>query len=145
MKAMEHIRSLADTNSKSTARRMVLKENAANPPAQYKVGCEVLVRRFSAKSKKKQGKGLTRKLSRVVKGTVTHAKASRNQYKVRYQLNGKFEEKWFSVSDITSLTREDENKRQMTCTFFNSPLLISYQLFIIKFILVMYNSFNQSD
>ena len=54
-------------------------------------------------------------MSRVVKGTVTHAKASSNQYKVRYQLNGKFEEKWYSVSDITSLTREDEKNRQGKC------------------------------
>ena len=64
-----------------------------------------------AKSKKKHGRGLGRRLSRVVKGTITNAKASSNQYKVRYQLNGKFEEKWYSVSDITSLTHEDE-KRQ---------------------------------
>ena len=89
--------------------------NAANPPAQYKVGCKVLVRRFSSKSKKKHGKGLVRKMSRVVKGTITHAKASSNQYKVRYQLNGKFEEKWYSVSDITLLTCEDEKNRQGKC------------------------------
>jgi hypothetical protein len=98
---------------------MVLSGNAANPPTQYKIGCEVLVRRFSAKSKKKHGKGLFRKMSRVIKGTITNVKASSNQYKVRCLLNGKFEEKWYSVSDITSLTREDEKKRQRICKFIN--------------------------
>lgn len=98
---------------------MVLSVNATNPPTQYKIGCEVLVRRFSAKSKKKHGKGLYRKMSRVIKGTIANVKASSNQYKVRCLLNGKFEEKWYSVSDITSLTREDEKKRQGICKSIN--------------------------
>ena len=106
MKATQRIRSLANFNSKTTARKMVLSGNTANPPTQYKIGCEVLVRRFSTIiSKKKDGKGLARKMSRVVEGTVTDIKATSNQYKVR----------WYSVSDITSLTREEENKRQRRC------------------------------
>ena len=126
MKATQRIRSLANSNSKTTARRMVLSGNTANPPTQYKIGCEVLVRRFSAKSKKKNGKGLVRKMSRVVEGTITDIKATSNQYKVRYLLNGKFEEKWYSVSDITSLTREEEKKRQRRCKLINS-LSVKYE------------------
>ena len=78
----------------------------------YTVGCDVLVRRFSSKSKKKYGKGLIRKQSRVVKGTITEAKPASGQYKVRYQLDGHGEEKWYPVSDITSLTHKDVKKRQ---------------------------------
>ena len=50
------------------------------------------------------------KMSRVVQGTITRAKASRNLYRVRYLLNGKHEEKWYSVNDITSLSRDDEKE-----------------------------------
>ena len=70
----------------------------------------MLVRRFSSKSRKKEGRGLVRRQARVVKGTVIQAKASKNQYKVRYHLNGTFEEKWYAVADVTSVTHEDEKK-----------------------------------
>ena len=112
MKAVKDIRSIVNSNSKTMANKMVLSVSAANPPAKYDIGCEVLVRRFSAKSKKKHGKGLARKMSRVVKGTITDSNPSRHLYKVRYQLNGKYEECWYPVGDITSLTREDEKNRK---------------------------------
>ena len=90
MKVVKDIRSIANSNSKTMAKKMVLSVTAANPPAKYDFGCEVLVKRFSAKSKKKHGKGLARKMSRVVNGTITDANASSHRYKVRYLLNGKF-------------------------------------------------------
>ena len=68
------------------------------------------LRQFSSKSRRKEGRGLVRRQVRVVKGTVIQAKASKNQYKVRYNLNGTLEEKWYAVADVTSLTHEDEKK-----------------------------------
>lgn len=111
MKAVKRIRSVANSNSRTTAKRMVVSARSANPPAKYAVGSEVLVRRFSERSKKRHGKGLARKMSRVVKGTITDVKQSSHQYKVQYKLNGKLEQTWHSVSDITSLTRQEERSR----------------------------------
>lgn len=115
------------------AMKMVLSVTAANPPAKYNVGCEVLVRRFSAKSKMKHGKGLARKMSRVVNGTIIDANASSHRYKVRYLLNGKFEECWYPVGDITSLTREDEKNRKSKVSNYTLPSLYrSMLLFTIR-------------
>ena len=33
------------------------------------------------------------------------------RYKVKYELQGRTFEGWFTVADLTSLTREDEHKR----------------------------------
>ena len=110
LKVTQYVRSLASMNSKVSAQKMVSSAKAKHPPARYHVGCEVLVRRFSSKSRRKEGRGLVRRQVRVVKGTVIQAKASKNQYKVRYNLNGTLEEKWYAVADVTSLTHEDEKK-----------------------------------
>ena len=110
LKVTKYVHSLASMNSKVSAQKMVSSAKAKHLPARYHVGCEVLVRRFSSKSQKKEGRGLVRRQVRVVKGTVIQAKASKNQYKVRYNLNGTLEEKWYTVADVTSLTHEDEKK-----------------------------------
>lgn len=112
IKAVQHIRSKAYSNSTSVAEKMVHLAAHKHPPARYAVGCDVLVRRFSSKSKKKHGKGFIGKQSRILKGTVIRAKVASGRYKVRYQLNGRYEEKWYPVTEITSLTTEDENKRK---------------------------------
>ena len=105
---MHSVRSLASTNSRQTAKMMVQSAAATHSPTVYTVGNEVLVRWFSSTSRKKSDlRGLVKRQSRVVKGTITKKKKC-SQYKVRYQFNGRVEEKWYSVSDITSVTYEKE-------------------------------------
>lgn len=77
LKVMQYVRLLASVNSKVSAQKMVSSAKAKHPQARYPVGCEVLVRRFSSKSRKKEGRGLVRRQARVVKGTVIQAKASK--------------------------------------------------------------------
>ena len=42
-----------------------------HPPAEYTIGSEVLVRRFSSKFRKKAGNKSASKATRIVQGTVT--------------------------------------------------------------------------
>lgn len=108
LKVLKSVRSGANINSRNTAEMMVQSTMAAQPPSVYTVGSEVLVRRFSSKSRKKSaGRGLDKRRLRVVKGTVTQVRKS-GRYKVRYQFNGQVEEQWFPVTDITSVTYENE-------------------------------------
>ena len=53
------------------ARKMVIKSNSKNPPAEYVIGSEVMVRRFSSKCRKRTGTQSASKTSRIVKGTIT--------------------------------------------------------------------------
>ena len=107
LKVLKSVRSGANINSRHTAEIMIQSTKAAQPPSVYTVGSEVLVRRFSSKSRKKSaGRGLDKRRLRVVKGTITQVRSG--CYKVRYQFNGQIEEKWFPVTDITSVTYENE-------------------------------------
>ena len=51
IQVLQQIRSMARSNSRRSAKMMVSSATASHPPAVYSVGCEVLVRRFSSKSK----------------------------------------------------------------------------------------------
>lgn len=112
LQTTKRIRSKALSVSKNAAKKMVKSMVSKHPAAKYSVGCDVLIRRLSSKSKKKCGKGLARKQSRVVQGTIIKAKTASGRYKVRYQFNGRSEIGWYHVSDITSLTTEDEKRRR---------------------------------
>ena len=90
---------------------MVSSMTAKHLASQYSVGCNVPVRRFSSKSKKKCGKGLERTQSRIVPGEIIDTKSCNSEYKVHYLFNGWHRVGWYHVSDITSVTAEEEKKR----------------------------------
>ena len=51
-------------------------------------------------------------VKRAVLGTVVVCNKKLNRYKVAMQLEKKTEMKWISVSEILSLTRDEEKKRE---------------------------------
>ena len=97
--------------SRKSAGDMVKKLSSKHPPAEYKVGSEVLVRRFSSKCRKRAGKKSASKATRVLKGRVVDSNLENGTYKVCYFLVDKEVEEWFKVSDLTSMTLEEENKK----------------------------------
>ena len=84
---------------------MVKASIAKNPPAEYHVGDEVIIKRFGATKRKKSARD---KWSRFVKGTILKHSQKSSSYKVNYMLDEKQHSEWFKVSDITSLTLDDE-------------------------------------
>lgn len=84
---------------------MVKASTSKNPPAVYHVGDEVIIKRFGATKRKKSARD---KWSRFVKGTIQKQSQKSSSYKVSYTLDGKQHSEWFQVSDITSLTIDDE-------------------------------------
>ena len=89
----------------SVLKKIVESGASKTPPACYIVGCKNILK------KKSSGKGI-KKQSRVVKGSIMKAKVAEGWYKVRYQLNGHYEEKWHSVTKITSLTTEENTRKR---------------------------------
>ena len=88
---------------------MVQKSQSANPPASYSKGEEILVRRLNAStSKRKTSKD---KWMKFVRGTVKEFSQKTLCYKISYVLEGKPKESWFKVSDLTSLTYNEECAR----------------------------------
>ena len=71
----------------------------------------MLVRRFSSKCRKRAGKKSASKATRVLKGRVVDSNLENGTYKVCYFLVDKEVEEWFKVSDLTSMTLEEENKK----------------------------------
>ena len=96
------------------ARKMVIKSNSKNPPAEYVIGSEVMVRRFSSKCRKRAGTQSASKTSRIVKGTITEINQKCQTYRILCKLESGHIEEWFKVSDITSLTYEEEKKKHNT-------------------------------
>ena len=72
--------------SRKSAGDMVKKLSSKHPPAEYKVGSEVLVRRFSSKCRKRAGKKSASKATRVLKGRVVDSNLENGTYKVCYFL-----------------------------------------------------------
>ena len=104
------VRQRADSISKKAAVKMV---EESSSPAEYAIGSKVLVRRFSSMSRKKAGKESASKNSRVVQGTITKRSQKAGTYRILYNLKGDQAEQWFKVSDITSLSLEEENTKQI--------------------------------
>ena len=98
--------------SRKSAGDMVKKLSSKHPPAEYNVGSEVLVRRFSSKCRKRAGKKSASKASYilyiVLKGRVVDSNLDNGTYKVCYFLVDKEVEEWFKVSDLTSMTLEQK-------------------------------------
>ena len=102
---IEEIRETAAIVSDKAAGKMVKTSIANNPPAEYEVGDDVIIKRFGATSRRKSGRD---KWLRFVKGTVEKHNQNSSSYKVSYLLDGKQQHEWFKVSDITSLTLDEE-------------------------------------
>ena len=93
------------------AGKMVMESNSKNPPAEYTIGSEVMVRRFSSKCRKRAGTQSASKTSRIVKGTITEINKKCGTYRILCKLESGHIEEWFKVSDITSLTYEEEKTK----------------------------------
>lgn len=87
---------------------MIDKSKSENPPALYKCGDHVIIRRFSSSSKRKSARD---KQHRIVTGRVVQYSSKSGNYKVHYTVGEKQHDEWISVSDLTSLTLQDEKDR----------------------------------
>ena len=85
--------------------------SSKHPPAEYSIGSDVIVRRFSSKSRKAAGRKRAGKGSRIITGTVLDRNLDTSMYKVGYLLADREVEEWFGVSDLTAVTLEEENKK----------------------------------
>ena len=90
---------------------MIKQFSSKYPPAEYSIGSEVIVRRFSSKSRKAAGRKRAGKTTRIITGTVLDRNLDNGMYKVRYLLADHEVEEWFEVSDLTAVTLEEENKK----------------------------------
>ena len=72
---------------------------------------EVIIRRFSSKSRKAAGRRRAGKNTRIVTGTVLDRNLDNGMYKVRYLLADHEVVEWFGVSDLTAVTLEEENQK----------------------------------
>ena len=105
------IRKKAALTSHKATGGMIKLFSSKHPPAEYSIGSEVIVRRFSAKSRKAAGRKRAGKASRIITGTVLDRNLDNSMYKVGYLLANCEVEEWFGVSDLTSVTLEEENKK----------------------------------
>ena len=111
LEAVQMIREKAASASQKAAEDMKKNFSCKNPPAEYAIGSEVLVRRFSSKSQKRAGK---KSSTRIVRGTIVEKSDKYCTYKICYSLFDRQVEEWFNTSDITSLTLEEENKKHVS-------------------------------
>ena len=98
------------TSQKATG-GMIKQFSSKYPPAEYSIGSEVIVRRFSSKSRKAAGRKRAGKSTRIITGTVLDRNLDNGMYKVRYLLADDEVEEWFGVSDLTAVTLEEENRK----------------------------------
>ena len=114
LEAVQMIREKAASASQKAAEDMKKHFSCKNPPAEYAIGSEVLVRRFSSNSRKRAGKKSSNKATRIVRGTIVEKNDKNCTYKICYSLFDRQVEEWFHTSDITSLTLEEENKKHVS-------------------------------
>ena len=105
------IREKATSVSQKASADMVKHSGSKYPQVEYTIGSMVLVKRFSSKSRKTAGNKSARKATRIVRGTIVEQNHRSGKYKIRYALLDRQVEEWFSTSDITSLTLEEENRK----------------------------------
>ena len=70
LETVEMIRKKAASASKNADTAMIKTFSSKNPPAEYTIGSDVLVRRFSSKCRKRAWKKSAGKSTRVIKGRV---------------------------------------------------------------------------
>ena len=68
------------------AGKMVMESNSKNLPAEYTIGSEVMVRRFSSKCRKRAGTQSASKTSHIVKGTITEINIKCRTYRILCKL-----------------------------------------------------------
>ncbi|EDO34789.1 predicted protein [Nematostella vectensis] len=109
---MDRKRQKALHSSNESARRMVKRELKRNPPSRYFVGEKVLVR---LPQTKKLVKGKRISLRGTREALVLKADHSEHKYFVQIdnpEAPTIRQSMWIKVDDITSLTKQDESKRQ---------------------------------
>ena len=105
---------------------MVQDSSSKYQPAEYSIGSQVFVRRFSSKSHKKAGNKAASKTSRIIKGTIVERNAKKGTYYVRYTLDEHTVEEWYNVSDLTSMSLDEEKKLHMNASLsYPSPSKVS--------------------
>ena len=113
LEVTQMVRDQATSKSHKAAEYMIKKFSSKHPPAQYAIGSQVLVRRFSSKCRKRAGNKSAGKSTRIVKGTIVDRNLRNGTYKICYFLMDREVDEWFKISNITSLTHEEENKKHI--------------------------------
>ena len=110
LQLIQLLRANSASVSKRAEQKMVESSLSVNPPASYSLGEDVLMRRFNhSTSKRKATK--SDKWMRFVRGKVVAYSDKSSCYKVSHTIDGKSRKEWFKVSDITSLTYNQECAR----------------------------------
>ena len=89
---------------------MVESNSSKFSPAKYDINSEMIVRRCTSKTRKRS---IVNKQARIVRGRVIKRNFKSGTYKIRYNVSNCPVEQWFKVSDITSLTLEEENRKHI--------------------------------
>lgn len=105
------IRQKALEASNNAAKKMVKRELKRQPPSLYYKGETILVR---IPTSKKTVKGKKSSLKSSCEGRVVDIDHTAHKYQIEFKDPDtlKFKTAWFKVDDVTSLTKEEENKRQ---------------------------------
>lgn len=106
-KQRARVRKRAKKATKCCNEQMIHRACTANPPSIYNVKDEVLVR-IHCKTHK-----MTKKHA-ILNGIIVKRNLRLSKYKVRFTPLEKsgFSVRWFSVTDISSVTRDEERRRQ---------------------------------
>ena len=105
------LRQKALKSSNYEAEKMVKRELKRQPPSLFYKGESVLLR---IPISKKPVKGKKTSLKNGCEGRIIDANHNVHKYKIEYNytVTSKNKQAWFKVDDVTSLTKEEENKRQ---------------------------------
>jgi co-chaperonin GroES (HSP10) len=116
------IRMKAAQKSNDADKKTIKRQSSKFPHSVYAIGDRVLVKTNKKKWNKVKGKGVATK--RSSKATVVAVNPAYNKYKVK--MDNTPTEIWVSVSLITSLTREKENKRMKVSGMLNYDCMYTY-------------------
>ena len=105
------IRQKALEASSNAAKKMVKRELKRQPPSLHYKGETILVR---IPTSKKTVKGNKSSLKSSCEGRVIDIDHTAHKYQIEFKDPDtlKYKTAWFKVDDVTSLTKEEENKRQ---------------------------------
>lgn len=110
-----NVREESIKSQKKASDDMIRRYAKNNPVSEYQVGETILVR--NPEIQKRRPKRLLAK-AKAFEGLVIERK--KDHYKIRYEADdGEYHTSWFSVSDLTSLSKEAENERQSRGCFLN--------------------------
>ncbi len=110
----KEIRKIGALVSSAAEKKIVSKHASKTPPSVYQVGDELLVQFNKNKNCNKiKGKGVS--APRCYNGKVVERKLKTKKYKVSFEVEGKSTVEWFSVTELSSVTRLEEKMMQCTC------------------------------